>query len=464
MGCGLIALSLWLYFLMVMNVSSDIKLISPFIVYSIMIWGISSILRRYNNKYLKYSLSLSIIYLLFIFVEDILIIYIVNCILAVLQLYTLFKGIQYISKDYIDIDIFNQKVSRYLIIVLITNLFIMNMAIYNTDKLFAEGFVILFMFFTTKSISKHLIRINDYLYMQFEPIKEEHVLPRNKKYKRIAVLILILSIFLFMFGQLILPDMIYKYSHEVTTVVLEGKSENIILENYLKRKYDDSAGYISTGVGPEIYIKGDILDNVEKIRYELVLNDTEVLDYTEGHYTMEESDYDLYKTIRITPEFSDYLFEDELNKMINKNSSLSFKFIFYESSGRILKEEIVYLNNVLTQEYGYEDEKIEINKIYVHDSEILFSPVIRLKYNYMSQYDKNTYVVAKWYVGDKLIESYEMTYTPIIDYDLISEDSYTYYGDYSVSLDPMKVKIIVYNNFEDKVELDTLEYTLEEIQ
>ena len=110
------------------------------------------------------------------------------------------------------------------------------------------------------------------------------------------------------------------------------------------------------------------------------------------------------------------------------------------------------------------DEKIEINKIYVHDSEILFSPVIRLKYNYMSQYDKNTYVVAKWYVGDKLIESYEMTYTPVIDYDLINEDSHTYYGDYSVSLDTMKVKITVYNNFEDKVELDTLEYTLEEIQ
>lgn len=451
MGCGLIALGLWLLLGLKVNLNG-IELIPPFIAYVIFIWGVITILKRYQNKYLSYSLIISFICLLFEILPKLNILDILSCIASFLQLYFMLYGIKDIAKEYENINIYNKNIKRYLIIFGILNIVIVISKIFNKATTLG-GIIVLIIFFYTISICRHLYKINDYLYSLEEPVKISKPLLRKKQYKIIAIMIMIITMITLLLSQNILSILTDKYSHESYYMVFNGKNESIKvddLEIYGHNQYSlPNYGWFINISHSQIYTSKDILKNAKGLIRKIYVENSQDFIY-ESHATIISKDKDLikYETATETRKVTNQVLKD----IQEKNVTLYLSLTFLDKDEHVIDTQTIKLNSVPIKEYGYEDDDIIIKDIFTSEYTLMMeSSYIRVKPSYYS-FHKNTEIEVEVLDGDKSLISFN------VDQNSVELTGTIYRG--KIKSQP-KIKINIY---EDDKLLDTKEYILEEIQ
>ncbi|MEE0965665.1 MAG: hypothetical protein U0L85_01285 [Bacilli bacterium] len=463
MGCGLLALGLWLLFGLKINIS-DSSLIPPFIAYIIIIWALIVLLKRYNNKNLVYSLVLSIICLIIELLPVMKVSIIIGCIISFLQLYFLLRGIKYILGKYVEIELYVEKSKRYIYNFGIINILIILMNIFDITHLVIANTLVVILAIQTFGICRQLYKINDYLYRLDEPIKVENPIPRKKKYKIIAIIIIFISIMMVMLNESVLPEMIYDYSNKTVHFLMSGENDNIKVENFEVYYFGDYRGYFVQKKGPDIYVKEEIGKEVERIVFNISIDDSDMIYSinTDSFYTTL-SQYDGYQLLKFEEsDFTDMNIIEFIDRM-NNHKAIVFTLKYYDDEENVITEEKIHLNSVVTKEYGYEDSAVEIKNVFIYENRILSSPFIRIKNKYLSQFDNTISIKAKFY-NKNYINTYDIKYSTLdiydteLDSDIIREGELI---DVKKISDDFKVIILIYK---DNQIVDTLEYRLEELQ
>lgn len=456
MGCGLIALGLWFLLGLKINVNGT-ELVPPFIAYIIFIWGIITVLKRYKNKHLSYSLIISIVCLLFELLSEIRIFSILNCITSFLQLYFMLYGIEDIAKKYDNINIYSQKIKKYLIIFAILNIVVVISKVLNTETTLGV-ILVLIVFFYTISVCKHLYKINDYLYGLEEPVKIEKRLPRRKSYKIIAIMIMIITMIILLFSQNILSILTDRYSYESYYIVFKGDNGNIKVDDieiYGYNQYSFINCEDSHIPYSKLYVNKDILKDAENIIRKIYVEDSQDFRY-ESHDSIISKKYydnDLMEYEIDTEMTSNFQYNHEiLNKITEGKVTPRLSITFLDKNNNEIETQTVELKPKAVKEYRYEDNDLVIKNVFTSEHTLMMeSSYVRVKPSYYS-FHKNTEIEVEVLDGNKSLISFN------VDQDSTEHIGSIYRGE--LKSQP-KIRINIYES--DKL-LDTKEYILEEIQ
>lgn len=460
MGCGLVALSLWLLLGGYIRINTG-TLISPFIFQTILLWGSCEIVKKYNCNSFKNSIVFGILYLILFFFNEYLFVEVIRYILITFQILLLFKGILKISQKYNEYKKAKEKLKVYIIVFICMNIAYIIKVISNGSEVFGESLFMFVMFINTISLTQHLLSINNYLYMIDEDVKVENPIPRKTSYKVFSSFVMLLTVICLSFANMILPDLVFKYGHDVDFILLSGKSEHFIVENLYVYHYKEYNSIPKLNF-PNIYADKNILENNEITKVQLKIYQKSHTFFNTISNTIGIIDSEIVGYKRVLMKEQDFINEDEIMNLLDLDNQISI-IIYFKDDNNIEKEETIELESIDYKEYGYEDSKVSIDSVFVVEEDIVVNPRIRIKQDYIKQYNMDIYIKGYFYIDDKIIDEFRIDYEPLKDYDAIVEGSHlNWNGPYH--LKNIKIKLEFFENYNSSNLLDTIEYTLEEIQ
>lgn len=391
MGIGLISLGLWLLF-GIKIIVNDVNFFPPIVSYVFIIWGIVTVLKKYSNKKLFYSLILSFI-LMVLELFDSHMILVISCVLSVIHLYLLLYGIVEIINDYQQINFVKKFINIYLGIFVFIN-------IYQIEDISLVVFLITVYAVGTGILVYHLYKINQFLYNKNEPVKIMAPIPRKRIYKVGSIVIMIVSIVVFVIGNSIIPLLnqsllIKEY------IAFYGQSENIKIE-YLGIDYETydlhliGSSYGTGVISPQLYMKKELYKDVKAINFKLNISN---IYYQEERNLIpianNDSKRDIYKgyqnfCLQNKEKEDIYLFdeldieENAIHILTDESTQIKVTMTLIDKNNKEKKEDIL-LKPIQFKEYGYQDKEIQISDMFVHGNTLMSTANIRINDSFFKQ-------------------------------------------------------------------------------
>ena len=454
MGCGLIALGLW--FLLGLKIEfNGIQLIPPYIAYVIFIWGTITVLKRYKNKYLSYSLILSFICLSLELLPEFRMLNILSCVVSFLQLACLLYGIKEIAQKNCNITKLTKRIKQYLIIFGILNLMIIISNIFFVEVI-GDVLLVVILFFYTIIICKYLYQINNDLYLLDEPVKVSKPLSRTKSYKIIASITIVVSFVILMFSQNILVALIDEYSYKGYYMVFKGESENVRIDDLEIYGYTQNYGETMNIYQSHIYVRGKLLENSDTVVEKIFIKESEDFFYksygTLQYQTISKQEFTKCDIEEETTNVSQY--NEKIIRDIQEGKvTLCMLVKFLDEDDNEIDTQTITLESVPVKQYEYQDHDLTVKNIFISEHTIMLeSAYIRVKPSYYPSFNQNMRIEVELIDGNQSLLSFE------VKQDSTEQAGVIYRG--KIKTQP-QLRINIYEN--QKL-LDTKDYDLEEIQ
>lgn len=413
MGCGLLATTLLLY--MSVYSTTESTLVPDFFVYIFFIVSLLSILKRFQNKKLMIGFILSILCLIFSFINlDNNMFFVIAQLFHYFQIFFVLVGIIEISEGYDWLYKIKKKVKRFLMNLGIIDFLFIYSYITSTTQSHIIKTLIVVLIIQLIGLCWQMLFLNNYLYSLDEPIKLLKPNTRTPKKKMLAIVLIVMSIGIFYLYNENLEVIKYENQNvQFEYYIYSGKSENIIVDSlrYYKRNdspyygdYSDDFGYL-----PTIYLKNKVFEKTHIIDFKLYDEDTREI-VKKGSLLTEtiiEENGVLLGEERYLVNLDDYtgvldtFGAMSLNLEKDKDYKLSISIDLLDNDYNVLYQEVIPLQRQSYKEYGYEDNQIEISNVYVTDTSIVYGPTIWIKDDYIIPEDRKYWIYTTFIIDGK---------------------------------------------------------------
>lgn len=378
MGIGIIALGIWLL-LGISFTMNDIELFPNVLSIMIIIVGLVIVLRKVKSRELMIALSLWVAG----FILELFQWYFFKEWIFIIALASTWIGLDHIAADYPRIKKYRLSYRLYLVVYIMMMLLSeLILKTQETSFLSIITFLLILLTILLIILIYHMIKINHFLEEDYIQVNVQ-TLSYSFKKKCILIILSLASIltiiymkdgFLTQIQQEVVAEEMYflKVDQQDFKVLPFGYYEN--KKSTLSSKRERCA---YTPI--EIYIRQDLLDNLETIQYQ-IMDEDQVIVSNRGQFQMIE--YNEGETTPFEDYVGGYIVDDryeEIKTIVEEKKPLNFVLNLYDHDGKCYYENQSVIKEAKARTYQYEDDMIKITGLRYDMNAMLGEPKISFK-------------------------------------------------------------------------------------
>lgn len=386
MGIGIIALGLWMLYGLDFRIN-EIQVFPPIISYIVVLLGLVISYKKTNEQVFKYALLFPVGNIVLCFFETKSVVLSTLISLALLYpLYLMLLTIYNIATDYPKKEKYRMYYMGWIIIQIIM---LVLMSFGNDAPLMILNCLLWIEVLLAVLVIYHLVKINKYISDEYEDISY-HMPTYNKKHYIIMLLLSVLSI-----CSIVLIEKPYLETTKEEIVYQENKFFKVDHEDfkippfgYTKETTTSllSGGWSSSFFGLKLYIKDELLENLDYVNC-LVTYNGKVVYHLQGKASLYENrygdfyytEYDIYENYKEISVDGEDRFNDDVLEKYNTNDSFKISINLYAKNKEVIYSNIADIVPVTPTTYRYSDDRISIENLQYDSNGLVSVPKVRIK-------------------------------------------------------------------------------------